>query len=66
MLDNLLFFLCEHTKDDVEKFLCGGTVAAARTGVERLTNLIVATAGTSAEISPAVLSRHCCSTTAVL
>ena len=53
-------------KDDTEKAPCYGIVAAAEAGAERINYRTVATAGTGAEVSPAVLSSHCSSMTAVL
>ena len=66
--NNLLFFLCKHTasEDGAEKAPYCDTVAAAGAGAERLTCSTVATCRSRRMVSPAVLSSHCCSMTAVL
>ena len=63
LLNNLLL-PCVNTQQ--RKVPCCGTVTAAGADAERLTCRTVATAGTGAEVSPAMLSNHCSSMAAVL
>jgi len=64
---NVCFLVWTHSKGRRRrKAPCCGTVATAEADAERLTCRTVATAGTCAEVRPAVLSSHYSSMTAVL